>query len=66
MADNIESNDTYINAILRALYLGILVKKRKARRLRCFSYITNLYAQAFIIGVNVEKVYKDLATTYRD
>ena len=42
------------------------VKKRKARRLYYFSYIINLYAQAFIIGVNTEKVYKDLATTYRD
>jgi hypothetical protein len=44
----------------------MLVKKRKACKLRCFSYITNLYAQAFIIGVNIEKVYKDLATIYRD
>jgi len=44
----------------------MLVKKRKARRLHCFGYIINLYAQAFIIGVNAENVYKDLAAMYRD
>ena len=44
IADNAELNDTCINAILRALYLNILVKLRKGRQLRCFSYITNLYA----------------------
>ena len=66
MADNIELNNICINIILRALYLGMLVKKRKARRLRCFGYITNLYAQAFIVGVDAEKVCKDLAAAYRD
>ena len=43
IADNAELNDTCINAILCALYLNILVKLRKERRLRYFSYITNLY-----------------------
>jgi len=66
MADNAESNDIYIDAILRALYPGMLVKKRKARRLRYFGYITNLYAQAFIVGVDAKKVCKDLAAAYRD
>ena len=44
IADNTELNSTYINVILRALYLGMLAKKRKARRLRYFGYIINLYA----------------------
>ena len=66
MADNAESNDTCIDAILRALYPGMSAKKRKARRLRCFGHITNLCAQAFIVGVDAEKVCKDLAAAYRD
>jgi len=40
------------------------VKKRKAYRLYYFSYIINLYTQAFIIGVNAENIYKDLAAVY--
>jgi hypothetical protein len=44
MADNAESNDTCIDAILQALYPNMSAKKRKARRLRCFSHITNLCA----------------------
>ena len=43
IADNAELNDTCINAILYTLYLNILAKLRKGRRLRYFSYITNLY-----------------------
>ena len=66
MANNAESNNTCINAILQALYPGMSAKKRKARRLHCFSYITNLCAQAFIIGVNAEKVCKDLAAAYHN
>ena len=66
MANNAESNDIYINAILQALYPGILAKKRKAYRLCYFSYITNLYAQAFIVGVNAENICKDLAAAYWD
>ena len=64
MADNAESNNIYINVILQALYPGISVKKRKAYKLYYFSYIINLYAQAFIIGVNAENIYKDLAAIY--
>ena len=30
MADNAESNDIYIKTILQALYLNMLIKKRKA------------------------------------
>ena len=64
IANNTELNDTYINAILRALYLNILAKLRKGYRLCYFSYITNLYAQAFIIRNNIEGTYKELATIY--
>lgn len=66
MADNAESNDTCIEAILRALYPGMSAKQRKARRLRCFGHITNLCAQAFIVGKDAERVCKDLATAYRE
>jgi len=66
MADNADSNDKAINAILRALYPGLSAKQRKARRLRCFGHITNLCAQAFIIGKDTEKVCKELATAYRE
>jgi hypothetical protein len=44
----------------------MLAKKRKARRLRCFGHITNLCAQAFIVGKDSEKICKALATAYRD
>ena len=42
------------------------VKKRKARRLCCFGYIVNLYAQAFIIGKDAEKICKEMAFVYRE
>ena len=66
MADNAESNDTCIDAVLRALYSNMSVKQRKARRLRCFGHITNLCAQAFIVGKDSEKICKQLSTAYRD
>jgi hypothetical protein len=66
MADNAESNNICIDAVLRALYPNILAKLRKGRRLRCFGYITNLCAQAFIIGSDIEGVCKELATAYRE
>ena len=40
------------------------VKKQKAHWLCYFSYIINLYAQAFIIGVNAKNIYKELAAAY--
>jgi hypothetical protein len=43
IADNTESNNTCIDAILRVLYLNMLVKLYKGCRLYYFSYITNLY-----------------------
>jgi hypothetical protein len=66
IANNTESNNTCINVILYTLYLNILAKLRKGRRLHYFSYITNLYAQAFIIRNNIEGVYKELARAYRE
>ncbi len=56
MADNADSNDTCVDAILRALYPNMSPKKRKVRRLRCFGHIVNLCAQAFIVGKDAEKV----------
>ena len=64
IADNAESNDTYIDAILRALYPNISAKLHKGRRLRCFGHITNLCAQAFIIKNDAEGICKELARAY--
>jgi len=64
MANNAESNNTYINTILWALYPNILAKLHKGYKLYYFSHITNLYAQAFIIRNNAEGTYKELATVY--
>jgi hypothetical protein len=66
MANNADLNDTCVDAILRALYLNMSPKKQKARRLRCFGHIVNLYIQAFIVGKDTEKVCKELATAYRE
>ena len=66
MTDNAEANNTYIDAVLRALYPDMSAKKRKARRLRCFGHITNLCAQAFIVGKDSEKICKELSAAYRE
>ena len=44
IANNMELNNIYINIILHTLYLNILAKLYKGRRLYYFSYIINLYA----------------------
>ena len=64
IANNIESNNIYIKAIFCVLYLNISAKIYKERWLYYFSYITNFYAQAFIIKSNTEGVYKELAIVY--
>ena len=64
IANNAELNNMYIDAVLYILYLNMSVKLRKGRRLYCFSYIINLYTQAFIIGSDAEGVCKELATIY--
>jgi len=66
IANNAELNNMCINVILYALYLNISAKLRKGRQLRYFGYITNLYAQAFIIRSNTEGVYKELVRAYRE
>ena len=43
IANNAESNDTYIDAVLCILYPNISTKLHKGRQLYYFSYITNLY-----------------------
>ena len=64
IANNAELNNIYINAILYILYLNILVKIYKEYWLYYFSYIINLYAQAFIIKNNAEGVYKEFVRVY--
>jgi hypothetical protein len=66
IANNASFNDTCVNAVLQALYSNMSEKQRKRRRLRCFGYIVNLYAQAFIIGKDAEKVCNELDTAYRE
>ena len=64
MANNTELNNMCIDVILYILYLNILVKLCKGRQLCYFSYIINLYAQAFIIKNNAEGVCKELVRAY--
>ncbi|KJZ68504.1 hypothetical protein HIM_12105 [Hirsutella minnesotensis 3608] len=66
MADNASANDVCVDAVLRAVYPGISDKQRRRRRLRCFGYIVNLCAQAFLIGKEANKVCKDLDAAYKD
>jgi len=66
MADNASSNDTCIDLVLQALYPKMSKKQRLRRRLRCFGHITNLCAQAFIIGKDAEKICRDLEAAYRE
>ena len=66
MADNASSNDTCIDAILRAIYPNMSDKQRRRRRLRCFGHIVNLCAQAFLIGKDAERVCKDLDSAYHE
>ena len=58
IANNADLNNIYINAVLCVLYLNISVKLYKGRWLYYFSYIINLYTQAFIIKGGIEGVYK--------
>ena len=66
VGDNAESNDVAVDAVLRVLYPKWSAKMRKQRRLRCFGHITNLCAQAFIIGKDAEKVCKQIDTATRE
>jgi hypothetical protein len=54
IADNAGPNDTAIWAILRDLDPDI--KDPDKRRVRCFAYIINLVAKAFLIGKDVESL----------
>jgi len=65
MADNAESNNKCIDTVLQALYPNMSAKQRKARHLRCFGHIINLYAQAFIIGKDAKKVCRQLEIAVR-
>jgi hypothetical protein len=49
MGDNADSNNHAVDAVLRALYPSMSAEQWRARRLRCFRHIVNLYARDFII-----------------
>ena len=65
MVDNTSSNDTCINAILRAIYPNMSDMQQRQRCLHCFGHIVNLCAQAFLIGKDAKKVCKNLDSAYR-
>ena len=64
MLDNILSNNMAVNLILKTLYPNILVKQRKQYWLQCFSYIVNLYMQAFLLGKKVDITLEELKLAY--
>jgi hypothetical protein len=66
IANNASLNDTCIDLVLQIFYSNMSKKQRFQRRLRCFSHIVNLCAQAFIMGKDAEKICKDLKTAYRE
>lgn len=66
MADNAESNDTAIHAVLKVLYPQLTKRQRNRHRLRCFGHIVNLIAQAFIIGKDSEKICREIDVASRE
>jgi len=64
MANNTELNNTCIDAVLQALYPKMSAKKQKAYQFHCFGHITNLCAQAFIIGTDTDKICKEITAVY--
>ena len=64
MLDNASSNNTAVDLILKTLYLKMLEKQRKRRRLRYLSYIVNLCAQAFLLGKKADTILEELKLAY--
>jgi len=52
--DNANSNDTCLQIFLPHTQPDIADEELKARRLRCFGYILNLAAKAFLFGKNAD------------
>lgn len=64
MLDNAASNDTCVDAILRALYPMMNGKQRRRRRLRCLGHVINLSAQTFLLGRTAERTLDELEIAY--
>ena len=47
MLDNVSSNDTAVDLILKMLCPKMSEKQRKRRRLRCLGHVVNLCAYSF-------------------
>ena len=58
--DNASSNDVAVDYILHSLYPQMSEEARKRRRLRCLAHVTNLVAQAFLLGWKAEDVADEL------
>jgi hypothetical protein len=66
MADNASNNDICIDLILRNLYPHMTKKQCLRQSLRYLGHIINLCAQAFLVGKDADKIYKELEAAYRD
>ena len=60
MSDNAANNDVAVAAVLKELFPNLTAKQSKARRLRCFSHITNLCARALLLGKGAGKALSEL------
>jgi len=61
VGDNAQSNDTCVAAIIKRLYPQLKKKHALGRRLRCIGHITNLCAQAMLLGKGAGKAVAELA-----
>jgi hypothetical protein len=64
MLNNTSSNNIAVDLILKTLYLKMLERQQKYHQLRCFSYIVNLYVQAFLLGKKADTILKELKLAY--
>lgn len=60
MSDNASSNESCVNAVLKAISPELSNAQRKARRLRCLGHVVNFYARALLIGKESEKTLRKL------
>lgn len=60
MLDNIKSNDTAVDYILRKLCPSLTPRQRRRRRLRCLGHVVNLCCKAFLFGKDADKFVEEL------
>ena len=60
MLDNVNSNDTCVGEILKALEINDTIERR---RLRCLGHIINLGARAFLFGNSLDTFENEVGTT---